>query len=68
MFIFLDTDKHTSPFDILIGVDLFPDAQILHYSDVNLLDAKRIIQDAMFPRGPGGTNYTKIFIGGQGKP
>ena len=63
--IFLDTDKHASPFDILIAIDLFPDAQILHYSDVTLRDAKRIIQDAMFPRGPGGAKHTKIFIGGQ---
>ena len=63
--IFLDTDKHASPFDILIAIDLFPEAQILHYSDVTLRDAKRIIQDAMFPRGPGGAKHTKIFIGGQ---
>jgi methylene-tetrahydromethanopterin dehydrogenase len=63
--IFLDTDKHASPFDILIAVDLFPEAQILSYSDVDLDDAKRIIQDAMFPRGPGGAKHTKIFIGGQ---
>jgi methylene-tetrahydromethanopterin dehydrogenase len=63
--IFLDTDKHTSPFDILTAIDLYPEAQILHYSDVNLRDAKRIIQDAMFPRGPGGAKHTKIFIGGQ---
>ena len=63
--IFLDTDKHASPFDILTAIDLYPEAQILHYSDVNLRDAKRIIQDAMFPRGPGGAKRTKIFIGGQ---
>ena len=63
--IFLDTDKHASPFDILTAIDLYPEAQILHYSDVNLRDAKRIIQDAMFPRGPGGAKHTKIFIGGQ---
>ena len=63
--IFLDTDKHSSPFDILTAIDLYPDAQFLHYSDVNTRDAKRIIQDAMFPRGPGGAKYTKIFIGGQ---
>ncbi len=63
--IFLDTDKHASPFDILIAIDLFPEAQILSYSDVDLRDAKRIIQDAMFPRGPGGAKHTKIFIGGQ---
>ena len=63
--IFLDTDKHASPFDILIAIDLFPEAQILHYSDVTIRDAKRLIQDAMFPRGPGGAKHTKIFIGGQ---
>jgi methylene-tetrahydromethanopterin dehydrogenase len=63
--IFLDTDKHASPFDMLIAIDLFPDAQILHYSDVTIRDAKRIIQDAMFPRGPAGAKHTKIFIGGQ---
>jgi hypothetical protein len=43
--IFLDTDKHTSPFDILTAIDLYPEAQILHYSDVNLRDAKRIVQE-----------------------
>ena len=63
--IFLDTDKHPSPFDILAAIDLYPDAQILYYGDVNTRDAKRIIQDAMFPRGPGGAQHTKIFIGGQ---
>ncbi len=63
--IFLDTDKHTSPFDMLIAIDLFPEAQILNYSDVDLRDAQRIIQDSMFPRGPRGVKHTKIFIGGQ---
>ena len=63
--IFLDTDKHASPFDILTAVDLFPEAQILPYSNVAVEDAKRIIQDAMFPRGPDGAKQTKIFIGGQ---
>ena len=63
--IFLDTDKHASPFDILTAVDLFPDAQILTYSNVAPEDSKRIIQDAMFPRGPDGAKQTKLFIGGQ---
>jgi len=63
--IFLDTDKHASPFDMLIAIDLYPEAEILHYNDVTVRDAKRIIQDAMFPRGPGGAKHTKIFIGGQ---
>lgn len=62
--IFLDTDKYTSPFDILTAIELFPEAQILKYSNVEPEDAKKLIQDAMFPRGPEGTNYTKIFIGG----
>jgi len=63
--IFLDTDKHTSPFDMLTAIDLYSDAQILPYSNVEPDDARRIIQDAMFPRGPKGVKYTKIFIGGQ---
>jgi methylene-tetrahydromethanopterin dehydrogenase len=62
--IFIDTDKHASPFDILTAVDLFPDAQILSYSNVAPEDSKRIIQDAMFPRGPDGAKQTKLFIGG----
>ena len=63
--IFLDTDKHASPFDMLIAIDLYPEAQILNYSNVEISDAKRIIQDAMFPRGPEGAKHTKVFIGGQ---
>ncbi len=63
--IFLDTDKHASPFDMLIAIDLYPDAQILPYSNVEVDDARRIIQDAMFPRGPKGAKHTKVFIGGQ---
>ncbi len=63
--IFLDTDKHVSPFDMLVAIDLFPDAQILPYGNVAVEDTTRIIQDAMFPRGPGGAKCTKIFIGGQ---
>jgi len=62
--IFIDTDKHASPFDILTAVDIFPDAQILTYSNVEPQDSKRIIQDAMFPRGPEGAKQTKLFIGG----
>mgnify|MGYP000730813315 CR=1 FL=1 len=62
--IFLDTDKHTSPFDVLTAVDLFPEAQILSYSNVTVEDSRSIIQDAMFPRGPDGAAQTKLFING----
>jgi len=64
VWMFLDTDKHASPFDMLTAIDLFPDAQIIHYSGVDPEDARKIIQDAMFPRGPEGAKQTKIFIGG----
>jgi len=65
VFIFLDTDKHASPFDILTIIDVFPDAAILKYEDVTVEDAEKIIYDAMFPRGPEGAKHTKIFINGR---
>jgi hypothetical protein len=65
VFIFLDTDKHASPFDILTTIDIFPDAAILKYEDVTVEDAERIVYDAMFPRGPEGAKHTKIFINGR---
>lgn len=63
--IFLDTDKHASPFDILTTIDVFPDAMILKYEDVTAEDAEKIVYDAMFPRGPEGAKHTKIFINGR---
>jgi methylene-tetrahydromethanopterin dehydrogenase len=65
VFIFLDTDKHASPFDILTTLDVFSDSTILKYEDVTVDDAERIIYDAMFPRGPEGAKHTKIFINGR---
>jgi methylene-tetrahydromethanopterin dehydrogenase len=62
--IFLDTDKHVSPFEPLAVVDIFLDTFILTYSNVDVEDVKKIVQDAMFPRGPKGVRYTKIFVGG----
>lgn len=64
IFIFLDTDKHASSFDILTTIDAFPDAAILKYEDVTAEDAQGIVYDAMFPRGPEGAKHTKIFING----
>lgn len=62
--LFLDTDKHVSPFEPLMAADLFPDAHIFLYSNVEPEDARKIVQDAMFPRGVKGVKYTKMFIGG----
>jgi len=64
VFIFLDTDKHASSFDILTTIDTFPAAAILKYENVTAEDAEKIVYDTMFPRGPEGTKHTKIFING----
>lgn len=65
VFIFLDTDKHASPFDIITAIDIIPDAEILKYEDVTAEDTEKIVHDAIFPRGPEGAKYTKIFINGR---
>jgi methylene-tetrahydromethanopterin dehydrogenase len=62
--IFLDTDKHASPFDILLLAQLFPDAQSIHYGNVTPDDVQKLVQDSIFPRGPEGCKNTKLFIGG----
>jgi hypothetical protein len=64
LFIFLDTDKHASSFDIITTFDIFPDSRILKYENVTPEDAEKIVCDAMFPRGPEGAKHTKIFING----
>lgn len=65
VFIFLDTDKHASPFDILTTIDVFPDAAVLKYESVTVEDAEKIVHDMMFPRGPEGAKHTKVFINGR---
>jgi hypothetical protein len=65
VFIFLDTDKHASPFDILTTIDTFPEVTILKYENVTVDDAQKIVYDAMFPRGPEGAKHTKVFINGR---
>lgn len=64
VFIFLDTDKHASPFDILTTMDIFPQAKVLKYENVTPEDTEKIVYDAVFPRGPEGAKHTKIFING----
>jgi methylene-tetrahydromethanopterin dehydrogenase len=65
VFIFLDSDKNASPFDILIALDAFPDATVLKYEEVTAAEAERLVYDSMFPRGPEGAKRTKLFIGGR---
>jgi hypothetical protein len=64
VFIFLDTDKFCSPFDMLVATDAFPDSNIFKYENVTGEDAGKIVFDALFPRGPMGAAHTKIFING----
>jgi len=64
VFIFLDTDKFCSPFDMLVVTDAFPDSNIFKYENVTGEEAGKIVFDALFPRGPLGAAYTKIFING----
>jgi methylene-tetrahydromethanopterin dehydrogenase len=64
VFIFLDTDKYCSPFDLLVAIDCFPDSMIFKYENVTGEDAPKIVFDLLFPRGPAGAAHTKIFING----
>jgi len=64
VFVFLDTDKYCSPFDMLVAIDAFPDSMIFKYENVTADDASKIVFDALFPRGPMGAAHTKIFING----
>ncbi len=64
VFVFLDTDKYCSPFDMLVAIDAFPDSMIFKYENVTGEDAAKIVYDTLFPRGPMGAAHTKIFING----
>ena len=59
----LDTDKHPTPFDILMAYDSGFDA-IIPYEEVEPGDVIDIVQDAMFSRGVKGSGATTIFVGG----
>jgi methylene-tetrahydromethanopterin dehydrogenase len=64
VFVFLDTDKYCSPFDMLVATDAFPDSMIFKYENVTADDAPKIVYDLLFPRGPEGAKHTKVFING----
>jgi len=64
VFVFLDTDKYCSPFDMLVAIDAFPDSMIFKYENVSDVDAPKIVFDLLFPRGPEGAKNTKVFING----
>jgi methylene-tetrahydromethanopterin dehydrogenase len=61
---YLDTDEKASPFDICMAYDAGYDA-VTPYERVTLEDARRIVQDAIFSRGPKAVKHTCFFIGGK---
>jgi methylene-tetrahydromethanopterin dehydrogenase len=61
---YLDTDKRASSFDICMAYDVGFNA-VVPYENVTVEDAKKIVQDAMFSRGPKGIKHTTFFIGGR---
>lgn len=61
---FLDTERIASPFDVCMAYDAGFNA-VIPYENVTPKDAKKIVQDAIFSRGPKGAKRTCFFIGGK---
>ncbi len=61
---YLDTDEKASPFDICMAYDSGYNA-VIPYAKVTPEDAKKIVQDAVFSRGPKAVKRTTFFIGGK---
>ena len=61
---YLDTDEKASPFDICMAYDAGYNA-VIPYENVTPHDGKRIVQDAIFSRGPKAVKHTCFFIGGK---
>ncbi len=61
---FLDSDPIASPFDVCMAYDAGYNA-VIPYENVNSKDAKQIVEDAVFSRGPKGVKRTTFFIGGK---
>jgi methylene-tetrahydromethanopterin dehydrogenase len=60
---FLTTEQHPSPFDINMAYDAGFHA-VIPYGGVTEEIAALLVQDIIFSRGPKGTKFTAIFIGG----
>ncbi len=61
---YLDTDEKASPFDICMAYDTGYNA-VIPYESVTPEDGKKIVQDAIFSRGPKAVKRTCFFIGGK---
>jgi methylenetetrahydrofolate/methylenetetrahydromethanopterin dehydrogenase (NADP+) len=60
----LDTDEHPSPFDAIVAHDADVDVLLAHGS-VKPEEARALVQDAFFPRGPDDLKNTAVWVGGK---
>jgi methylene-tetrahydromethanopterin dehydrogenase len=61
---YLDSDEKASPFDICMAYDAGYTA-VIPYGNVSPDDARKLVQDALFSRGPKAVKRTCFFIGGK---
>jgi methylenetetrahydrofolate/methylenetetrahydromethanopterin dehydrogenase (NADP+) len=60
----LDTDEHPSPFDAIVAHDADVDV-LLSHGNVKPEDARALVQDAFFTRGPDDLKNTAVWVGGK---
>lgn len=60
----LDPMPHNSPFDVNMALDAGFDV-LMPYNTVKIDSVHRLVQDAIFSRGPAGVKQTAMFIGGR---
>jgi hypothetical protein len=60
----LDTDEHPSPFDAIVAHDADVDVLLSHGS-VKPEEARALVQDAFFTRGPDDLENTAVWVGGK---
>lgn len=60
----LDPMPHNSPFDVNMALDAGFDV-LMPYNNVKIDSVHRLVQDAIFSRGPSGVKQTALFIGGR---
>jgi hypothetical protein len=60
----LDTDEHPSPFDAIVAHDADVDV-LLSHGGVKPEEARALVQDAFFTRGPDDLKNTAVWVGGK---
>ena len=60
----LDTDEHPSPFDAIVAHDADVDV-LLSHGGVKPEEARALVQDAFFTRGPDQLKNTAVWVGGK---